>query len=231
MGHTGKSSGDIQRSSEKTTKYSDVDSRTTPMPEEDITQVTEGWAPYFQSSNSFRINEVLRNMEDGQSLEDAFTGRNEKNLATVQAMDRNMLPLNKDIQVARMAAEEYLSNLMLGAGFTYSEMRDAINGDQSVIDRMNAKLAGTKITEKQLMSTSYETNEFDWAFRNRPLKMNIDVKAGTHAMFNPTRSDDTESEMVLARGTEHKLLKFYYEHRQLQVKAETTPQTKIRKRR
>jgi len=226
VGHNTSSS-----SRDKYNKYSDVDNRKTPMPEEDITQVTEGWAPYFQSSNSFRINEVLRNMEDGQSLEDAFTGRHEKNLATVLAMDRNMLPLNKDIQVARMAAEEYLSNIMLGAGFTYRDVQAAIDGDQSVINKMNAKLAGTIIKEKQFMSTSHKTNEFDWAFRDRPLKMNINANAGTHAMFNPTRSDDNESEMVFARGTGHKLLKFYYEHDLLQVKVETIPQTKMRKRR
>ena len=53
MGHTGKGSGDIQRSSEKTTKYSDVDSRKTPMPEEDryINHVIRLNDKYFPKKN------------------------------------------------------------------------------------------------------------------------------------------------------------------------------------
>lgn len=231
MGHTGKSSGDIQRSSEKTTKYSDVDNRKTPMSEEDARQVTE-IMPYFQSSNSFTINRILREMDDDATLESAFTGWWERNLKTVEAMDRNMLPLNKDIQVARMAADEFYENMMRGGGFSERDIDRAKWGDQAVIDRMNAKLAGTVVTEKQFLSTSWDTHKFDSAFIDRPLKVNFTAKAGTHAMFNPTKIEwDNESEMVLARGGSYKFLKFYYEDGKLQAKAETIPQTKVRRKR
>lgn len=224
MGHTGKSGSN-------STRYSDVDNRTTPMSDADIEQVVD-IAPYFQSSNSFTINKLLREMSDDASLEDVFSGWQRRNLETVRAMDRNMLPLNKDINVARMAAQGYLQTIMRGAGFSNDEVRQATFGNQEVIDKMNARLAGTVVYEKQFLSTSYNTNEFNSAFRDRPLKMNIVGKAGTHAMFNPNKDEwDNESEMVFARGTGHKLMKFYYANDKLQVNTETVPQTRIRKRR
>lgn len=227
MGHTGKNGS----TSINNTRYSDVDSRSTPMSDADIEQVLD-IAPYFQSSNSFTINKLLREMSDDASLEEVFSGWQRRNLETVRVMDRNMLPLNKDINVARMAAEGYLQTIMRGAGFSNDEIRQATFGNQEVIDRMNARLAGTTVYEKQFLSTSYNTNEFNGAFINRPLKMNIVGKAGTHAMFNPnTDRDDNESEMVFARGTGHKLLKFYYANDQLQVNTETVPQTRVRKKR
>lgn len=226
MGHTGKSG-----SNSNSTRYSDVDNRTTPMSDADIEQVVD-IAPYFQSSNSFTINKLLREMGDDASLEDTFSGWQSRNLVTVQTMDRNMLPLNKDINVARMAAYGYLQTIMRGAGFSNDEVRQATFGNQDVIDKMNARLAGTVVYEKQFLSTSYNTNEFNGAFRDRPLKMNIVGKAGTHAMFNPNKDEwDNESEMVFARGTGHKLVKFYYANDKLQVNTETVPQTRIRKRR
>ena len=211
-------------------RYSDVDTKTTPMSEADIDQVVNSRRPYFQSSNSFTINQKLRDMKDGDTVEDVFTGWHVDNLDTVRAMDRNMLPLNKDINVARMAAFEYLDIIMKSAGFSMNDVYNAIDGDREVIARMNAKLAGVIVYEKSYMSTSYRTNSFNGAFTDRPLKMNVTATAGTHAMFNPNpRKEDNESEMVFARGTGQRLIEFYYSNNQLQVRTQTVPQTKVKK--
>lgn len=225
--NTTRSNGTTERAKKR---YSDADTKTTPMSKADIDQVVNGRRPYFQSSNSFSINQKLRDMQDGDTLEDAFTGWHVDNLDTVRAMDRNMLPLNKDLKVARMAAFEYLDVIMKSAGFSAKDVYNAIDGDREVIERMNAKLTGVVVYEKAFMSTSYNTNSFNGAFIGRPLKMNVTATAGTHVMFNPNPNKlDNESEMVFARGTGQRLLGFYYNNNQLQVLTQTVPQTKVKK--
>lgn len=220
----------VKRNREKSNDYySDVDSRTTYMSDKDREQVggSSNWeSRYFQSSNSFRLNRALREgaMEGDESVQDslkAYFGRNwEKQLKTVEAMDRNMRPLNKDINVVRLADEGYLASILKSFNIDNAIKERLIDGAgswggsfrQSDVDELNRYLRNNDvvITEPSYMSTTYNTSLSDSAFSRRMVKLELSVKAGRKAMFSPTGE---ESEMVLARNTSHQPYFFYIDNK------------------
>ena len=187
--------------------YSDVDSRTTPMSDEDKKQVSSDFGTsYFQTSNSFTINEILRNTDNDdnllQNLREEYTfTKADKVYETIQAMDRNMQPLNDSIKVVRLADMDYITSVLQACGVdisvnAFGEMRysDVVNS----INDIKNNVIGATIYEKGYMSTTYNTSLSDSAFTGRPVKLEMDVPKGAKAMFSPTGE---ESELVVARNS------------------------------
>ena len=194
-----------------------MDSRTTQMSEEDKRQVGGGdWENrYFQSSNAFDINEALRVVARDGGDERAELEKRlrriksdadvQETLKTIDAMDRNMKPLNKNIRVVRLADNEYLHAVLNACGVNtngiWGKLRDA-----DTLANIKSKIVGAKIFEHGYMSTTYNLSLDDSAFRGRPVKLDMDVSKGTKAMFSPTND---ESEMVLARKSGYTIKDVY----------------------
>lgn len=175
---------------------SNVATRTTMMSQEDA-EILDGRinpppSGYFQigSNGSYTINEALREGNEN-SLSDAQK-------RVVATMDKNMKPLDSDIEVVRMADFDYLTSL----GISEITADLARKGDSARIERIRNMITGGTVQEKGFMSTSYEKSLKGNAFTYRPVMLNMKVKKGTKAMFSPTGK---ENEMVLARGTKYKI--------------------------
>lgn len=156
---------------------------------------------YFQSGNSWDMNSKLRN---GEML-------SESQQKTADAMDRNMRALDDDIHVSRYAGDSYIKAL----GITDSDWYNDVI-DKRDLSKLN-NLIGGIVQEKGFVSTSYGSNEVS-LFRSRPIRLEINAKKGTKALFSPT---GRESEMVLARGTKYKIQSFGFDGKTLVIKAET----------
>lgn len=144
---------------------------------EDRQIVTDRMDGFFQTSNSFRINRKLNNDRE-LAPEDQ---------RTVDAMDRNMKPMTKNIKVQRMVDTDFLESIT---------GKDSWEIDEDTI----AGLVGGKVTNKGFMSTSYDMREN--VFRNREVTLNFNVPKGAKAMVSPTGE---EAEIVLARNTQFKI--------------------------
>ena len=187
--------------------YSDVDSRTTPISDNDKKQIAGDWdTRYFQSSNAFTINEILRGTGSDdellQNLREEYTfTKADKVYETIQVMDRNMQPLNDSIKVVRLADMDYITSVLQACGVNipvnaFDEMRysDVVNS----INDIKNNVIGATIYEKGYMSTTYNTSLSDSEFKDRPVRLEMDVPKGAKAMFSPTGE---ESELVVARNS------------------------------
>lgn len=193
-------------------RFSDVDRKYTPMSRTDRDTVGgDDWdTRYFQTSNAFDINHDLRAGKKSR-LSDP----------TVQAMDRNMLPTNKDMTVRRLVGETFFSSLIRGLpGMTSGETnellklvqfgrirmsRDEIN---SLVDKVNSKLSGATFRDDGYMSTTYNLLLTDARFPERPVDLRMSIPKGTKGMFSPTGS---ESEFVIHRGSNHTIESIEYD--------------------
>lgn len=142
------------------------------MSTEDYNTMT-GWSGYFQTGNSFDLNEKLRN---GKPLSD-------KNKKVVDALDRNMKPSTKDIQVNRMVGESFLRDQL------------GIHSDADL-----QKAVGKVTVCKAYSSTSYDMSENVFSSRNVSLKIN--APKGTKMLISPTGE---EAEILLGRNTAMKI--------------------------
>ena len=194
--------------------FSDVDSHTTKMSDEDRKIVDSNYNSngYFQTWNAFEINEALRYAHDNNvSIEDGITktGDNvEKQMQTIDAMDRNMKPTNKDMNVIRLADSNYLNRVLSGAvqsGVLNQDVADRLEDfakgfkgkiSDSDLSALKSALVGGTIHENAYASCTYNLSLKDSAFTGRKIKLDMDVKAGTKGMFSPT---GRESEFVLDR--------------------------------
>lgn len=156
--------------------------------EDDFSQVLSLRNGYFHTGNSFDINEKLREGKADQLPEESRK--------TIEAMDRNMKPSPEDIQLTRMAGNDFLDSLGLSG----------VNGnDEDALGRIQS-LAGSVYSNPGYTSTSY-TDDGGF-FGSRPVKMNISAPKGTKMLMSPLRNSRggvEEHEIVLARNTAIKI--------------------------
>lgn len=170
---------------------SDVRTKTTPMSDEDKEIVAPSdWLSsggYFQTSNSFRINDKLRKAAmggDQSILQDPV----------VQAMDRNMSPVNADFKAVRMVDDRWFDSLMKQAGMTEFSRSSIMRMSDDQFNWFKSQLVGGSFNENAYASMSY--NIRDNVFTHRTVQAEVTVKQGTHGMFSPTGE---EAEFVLSR--------------------------------
>lgn len=204
------------------TVYSEVDSRHTPITTEDYDTLTgggSGWGNgYFQTSNSFIINKAIRRSEKerlplsmtlvqeyenyGYSASEAEQ-KKDKALKVVEAMDRSMKPLDKDIPVARFTTNKWLRTALQKMGVydpawatvsTFS-LHDFV---RDKIDQINDVLSKNTVTyyDQAFNSATYNLSFSDSAFLGRPVRIEYIGTKGTNVVFSPT---DDESEVVFDR--------------------------------
>jgi len=222
--------------------YSDVDTHYTKINPDDFTHMVHRSgiynSGYFQSANSWKINGALRDaVADGisvrASLELEYGDEDELAEAyrTIDAMDKSMLPLNKDIELVRMADNGYLENLITNGGAELDDdvrgrLMDASKGfrkfDENDVAELRRVLLGDFVREHAYMSTTYDTSLTDSEFSYRRVRINIDAKAGTPAIFSPT---GMESECVLSRNVGYGIndIQVSADGRQLIISVETVP--------
>jgi len=195
--------------------YSDVDTRTTPMSDEDIKQVSDDWSTaYFQTGNAFAINDALRkNAKDGISIEETLRkrGRDDEeiqgSLKTIETMDRNMRPTNKEMKLLRLTDKSYIRDIFANANVS-SKVATAVDNirisgnlganQEEYLKELNSKLSGLRIKEHGYMSCTYNLSLSDAVFMSRHIALDITAPQGTRGMFSPTGH---ESEFVGARGS------------------------------
>lgn len=138
---------------------------------------------YYQTGDYANINGELRDMADGKRTR--LTPQTQK---VVDAMDRNMRPLNKDITTMRWTDMTAIrSNLGMSRN---SSMQDIVN-----------RLRGGDITgiKSDFTSSSWDPKANALAGEaGRFVRVNMHYKKGAMAQFSPTRK---EGEMVGARNT------------------------------
>lgn len=154
---------------------------------------------YIQTSNSFRINDKMRNNPNAE-LSEIFRG---KDLKTVEALhnviQRNELPHNT--VVVRKA----------GNSFARETLRMNSNALQAVIDDFDkdyiqeelADYIGDRITEKSFVSTSanMELNVFTY----KPVTLELQAPKGTKAFIT---ENYVESEVIFDRGLTYEIVGF-----------------------
>ena len=219
MGSTGKiRGGDVVRGNRPTEGVSDVDSRTTPMSDEDkqIVGGIDNWSTrYFQTATAFDINKALRSMVDkGYTIDEALSrlGKSDNTIEgikkTIDAMDRNMYPTNKDMEVTRLAKADYAERILKDLDVSSTVINEVNNMwlkggiSEGGLKQIRDNAIGAKITESGFMSTTYNKSLNDSAFKDRRIRIDMKVAKGTNGMFSPTGQ---ESEFVLARGTSYKI--------------------------
>lgn len=137
---------------------------------------------YFQTSNSFEINEMLR---DGVQISKMPPADQE----TIKTLDKHMKPSTQDIKLHRMADENFLQNL----GFDGWDLPS----------KSEAKSFEGKVFEnKGYSSTSYDGGKN--VFNDRPIQLNINAPKGTKMLISPTGE---EAEVLLARSSAMKITK------------------------
>lgn len=198
--------------------YSDVDSRTTPISDEDKAILKNGSNGYFQTANAFMINKAIRQSQKERiPLVDALeyqyrqygysTQQSEekaqKALKVIDAMDRNMHPLDRDINVVRMTTNKWLRTLLQKIGAYDSELKNVStdflhNIVSKRLDKINNILSKNDVTyyDQAFNSATYNLKMDDQAFNGRPVRIEYVGTKGTNAMFSPTGK---ESEVVFDR--------------------------------
>ena len=119
-----------------------------------------------------------------------------------------MRPTDTDMSVVRLADKDFgdavFSRLGVSTGALVAihNMKMLGKVSDTAMEELRSKLVGARITESSYMSTTYNTSmgDMEFSFLDRPIKMEMSVKAGVRGMFNPTGD---ESEFVLARDTSY----------------------------
>lgn len=150
---------------------------------DDYTQVT-GWKGYFGTSNSFKLNSILRNG-------DGYDDLNSIDRKTVDAMDRNMAPLSRSIKTQRMVDSE---------GILESMRKQGIPTDESCV--------GKVFMDGGFVSSSFNIDEN--VFKHRDMTMHINAPKGAMAFISPARMAGKvdEAEVVFARSSGFKITGF-----------------------
>lgn len=159
----------------------------------DVNQMTDRVAGYFGTRNSFTINEDLR-----ESAENGWDDPvlDDWSYETVEALDRNMRPSTRNIQLARMTGDWFLESLGIDA--------DPYDYDEKGLEEMQ-KAVGKVFSNGGYSSTSFDMEKN--VFKSRPVKLNINAPKGTKMLVSPERYGDeiAEAEILLARGTAMKV--------------------------
>ena len=203
--------------------YSDVYTHKTAIPKDDIDIITNGSTGYIGTGHSFLINRILRESESDADLRNTLKKASndpsvfgntdeDKFFETLNTMDRNMKPLNGNIQVARMAELDFMTSVLkqinmdglkIGFGGKVDE-----NWLYANVDKINDTLSGAIITEKSYISTTYDLTMKRSFFASRPIKLEMNVAKGANALFSPF---DDEAEMVRARSSSYKVNGFRWD--------------------
>ena len=228
--------------------YSEVDRHYTEISEEDKA-ILDGWVNdygYFQTPQSWRINKALRNHEQfGIPLDQAILDQHDswsflseemqqtridKIKQTIRTMDKNMKPLDKDINVVRMTTGKWLLSMLQSFGLD-KDGWDSVSSDQlhnsvrPYIDELNKFLSENDATyyDQTFQSATYNTSLSDSAFVDwhHPVRIEYVGTKGTKAMFSPTGE---ESEIVFDRKSGLKIEGFSWDpmKQELVVHARTT---------
>lgn len=141
---------------------------------------------YYNTGDYYNINTELRDLANGNRSR--LTPQTQK---VVDAMDRNMRPLNNDINTVRWTDMNAIrSNLGMPKNAT---MQDIVNRLQ------NGDVVGRK---SDYTSSSYDPSQNAVAGQaGRFVKVEMKYKAGAMAQFSPTRK---EGEMVGARDKDQR---------------------------
>lgn len=196
--------GAVQTKPSRVSGYSNVATKTTLISEEDKAIMFDKYDGYLETGNSHYINKDLRR--------DRYDTMNAEDKLIVDVMDRNMKPLDQDIEVMRMVDTMYLNAL----GVNFGDFLDGRDGDENALNRIRNQLVGGVVKEKGFMSTTYNL-DFK-LFSEREVRLNMKVKKGTKALFSPSKK---ESELVLARGTDYKITSVRAENGKLVFDVET----------
>ena len=163
------------------------------MSNEDVNQMTDRVSGYFGTRNSFTINEDLR-----ESAENGWDDPilDDMSYATVEALDRNMRPSTRDIQLARMTGDWFLESLGIDV--------DPYDYDEKGLEEMQ-KAVGKVFSNGGYSSTSFDIEKN--VFKRRPVQLNINAPKGTKMLVSPDQYDGevSEAEILLARGTAMKV--------------------------
>lgn len=134
---------------------------------------------YVQSMRAFTLNQKLR---DGKDLEPGEANR-------VQKMDKAMRPLPTSLKLYRFDDMEFFNSLGLSAATAQRFFSTHNPTDPKT-------LIGKKFTKKDYTSTSYSIDKN--LFTNRKVMLNMVATKGTKAIVT---TNDSESEIILGRGT------------------------------
>jgi len=228
--------------------YSDVATKSTDISDADkaILDGDSNWYGYFQTSESWRLNKAIREHEvNGVPLDDAIRAQHpqwnalspevqesrlnrvKKTLAT---MDKNMKPLDADINVVRLTTGKWLLSMLKSFGLATPDL-NSVDPDvlhyivQKRMDKINNFLENNDAIyyDKTFQSATYNLSLSDSAFKDwhHPVRIEYVGTKGTKALFSPTGQ---ESEVVFDRksGLNIKKLEWDNDHNELIIRAKTT---------
>lgn len=197
--------------------YSLVDEKLTIMDNDDVDILHNGNNGYFQTANSFVINKAIRRSQKERiPLESALIQeyenygyhtdeakkKTEKAFKVIEAMDRSMKPLDKDMQVARFTTNKWLRTVLKKMGVYTNDMSLVPTPNlhyevRKRIDKINDMLSNNSVTyyDQSFNSATYNLSFSDAAFLGRPVRIEYIGTKGTKAVFSPFE----ESEVVFDR--------------------------------
>lgn len=152
----------------------------------DDLKIVNDWSGYVATSNSFYINEALRNKGYSNIV-------SESQKKTIDAMDRltHSYKLEKGIKTYRFVADDYLD---------YTFGLDARRYSLSDISKvLNENCKGKEILTKQYTSLSAEREKN--VFKSRPVELRISIPEGSDIFITDNYS---ESELILPRDINFK---------------------------
>lgn len=163
------------------------------MSNEDVNQMLDRRNGYFGTPNSFTINEDLREAAEKGWDEPVL---DDGSYDTVEALDRNMKPSTRDVQLVRMMGDSIMQSLGIDV--------DPRHFDEKGLEEMQ-KAVGKIYTNGGYTSTSFDLAEN--AFKGKPVQMNINAPKGTKMLVSPDVYDGeiSEAEILLSRGTAMKI--------------------------
>jgi hypothetical protein len=170
--------------------------------EEDYDAMTggHGGSGYFQTCNSFDINRTLR--------DEGIGGLTIADYETVRALDRNMKPSTRDVQLDRGVGTSFFDYFGIDV-----DVWDISEGD---VERLKEAATGKIYENAGFTSTSFDPNKN--VFKGSTVKLNIKAPKGTPMLVSPTRGgwpeadQIEEAEILLARGTAMKITKVKTTH-------------------
>ena len=232
----------------KTTEYSSVSAKATPISDKDK-EILDGHVNtygYFQTPESWRLNKAIRNHEmNGVPLDEAILeqypswkllspeaqeNRLNRVKKTLTTMDKNMKPLDADINVIRMTTGKWLLSMLKSFGLdapNYSTIdpdnlhwviKEDLGKINNFLENNNAIYY-----DKTFQSATYNLSLSDSAFTDwhHPVRIEYVGTKGTKALFSPT---ELESEVVFDRKSGLNIQKLEWDvmKSELVIRAKTT---------